>query len=453
MFRFFTTLWVCCFVLAMAGFNNRSFAQSGNVQPITEQIQWKDLLTSNDLVWDRLPRGWKQAPFLGNGEQGTMLYQLDGQTLRWDVGCSAAHEHRPFKDDDMNERNAPVHNRGRHFIGHLKVNLPTELNGGTARLSLWDAKVTGTLSSASGKASFAALAHATQPVMYFELETSGDLSEAGFEYVPVEARNPRSVRNKNLRKPANPSPVVKELADGVQTAVHNLHAGGQTAVAWIEKETDGKRQLWLSVQHSFPELDAVTKAAKAVRAAAEADHDQWIAEHHKWWHEYYPASFLSTGDPFWDGFYWIQQYKLASATRDRGWIIDNQGPWLQPTAWNALWWNLNVQLSHSGFATANRRELGTALSHRLDVLRDNLALNVAEPYRKDSSAIGRSTSGWDLLGRVGQPGGRPPMNKTNGFETGNLLWALHNVDLEYRYWNDTELRDRCLLYTSPSPRD
>ena len=127
--------------------------------------------------------------------------------------------------------------------------MPTELNGGTARLGLWDAEVSGTLSSANGKASFAALAHATQPVMYFELETSGDLSEANFEYVPAEALNPRSVRNKNLRKPANPPPVVKELAGGIQTAVHNLHAGGQTAVAWIEKETNGKRQLWLSVQH------------------------------------------------------------------------------------------------------------------------------------------------------------------------------------------------------------
>ena len=444
MFRFLAIVWVCFVVLVVAEFDNRSFAQSENVQPIVEQIQWEDLLASNDLVWDKLPRGWRQAPFLGNGEQGTMLYQLDGQTLRWDVGCSAAHEHRPFKDDDLSERGAPVYNRGRHFIGHIKVNLPTKLNGGTARLGLWDAEVTGTLASANGKASFAALAHATQPVMYFELEAWGDLSDASFEYVPVEARNPRSVRAKKLRKPANPPPVVKELADGVQTAVHNLHAGGQTAVAWIEKEVDSKRQLWLSVQHSFPELDAVTKAASAVREAAQADHDQWIAEHRQWWHDYYPASFLSTGDPFWDGFYWIQQYKLASATRDRGWIIDNQGPWLQRTAWNALWWNLNVQLSHSGFTTANRRELGTALSYRLDVLRDNLALNVAEPYRKDSSAIGRSSSGWDLLGRVGQPGGRPPMAPTNGAETGNLMWALHNVDLEHRYWNDTDLRDRVL---------
>ena len=444
MFRFHSNLWVCFTVLAVLCLARYVPAQSGSLEPVAEQIQWNDLLAANDLVWNRLPKGWKQAPFLGNGEQGTMLYQLDARTLRWDIGCSAAHEHRPFEKDDLSERNAPVHNRGRHFIGHLKVNLPADLTGGTARLGLWDAELNGTLTSANGTARFASLAHATQPVLYFELNASDDLSKATFEYVPEEARNPRSVRAKNLRKPANPPPVVKELEGGIQTAVHNLHAGGQTAVAWLEKETDGKRQLWLSVQHSFPELDAVTKAATAVREAAKTDHDQWVAKHRQWWHDYYPASFLSTGDPYWDGFYWIQQYKLASATRDRGWIIDNQGPWLQPTAWNALWWNLNVQLSHSGFPTANRRELGTALSYRLDTLRGNLALNVAQPYRQDSSAIGRSTSGWDLLGAVGQPGGRPPMHPTNGLETGNLLWALHNVDLEYRYWNDTELRDRVL---------
>jgi len=72
MFRFFTTLWVCCIVLATAGFNNHSFAQSGNVQPITEQIQWKDLLTSNDLVCGERPMN-----------------------------------NRSFEDDDTNERNAP----------------------------------------------------------------------------------------------------------------------------------------------------------------------------------------------------------------------------------------------------------------------------------------------------------------------------------------------------------
>lgn len=445
MFRSLCPRWVCYAFLAVVSFANHSYAQTTTLEPIVDQVQWSDLLAANDLTWKKLPKNWKQAPFLGNGEQGTMLYQAGRRSLRWDIGCSAAHDHRPFEEDDFKEKNVVVLNRGRHFIGHLKVNLPTDLTGGTARLKLWDAEATGTLTSANGKARFASLAHATQPVMYFEIDASGDLSEASFEYVPEEARSPRAVRAKTPRKPANPSPVVQELAGGVKTAVHNLHSGGQTAVAWIEKKSNGKRQLWLSVQHSFPKSDAVTNAVEAVRKAAKANHKQWVNEHRQWWHNYYPASFVSTGDQYWDGFYWIQQYKLACATRDRGWIIDNQGPWLQPTAWNALWWNLNVQLSHSGFPTANRRELGTALSYRLDVLRDNLKLNVAEPYRKDSYAIGRTTSGWDLLGHAGQPGkGRPPTDPLIGRECGNLLWALHNVDLEYRYWNDTKLRDQVL---------
>lgn len=425
-----------------AGFSaDAQIPQAGSIK---EQIDWGEFMGSHDLVWQQLPRNWKEAPFLGNGEQGTMMYQVGPRKLRWDVGCSAAHDHRPADQDDLTEKHVEVLNRGRHFIGHLELQLPTDITGGDGLLSLWNAEATGSLKSRKGKGLWRSFVHANEPVMYFEIETTGDLADAKFAYVPAQARNPRAVRAKQLRTPANPAPIVKEI-DGVKTAVHNLRAGGQTAVAWLESKANGRQRVWLSVQHSFPKRDAVNKAVAAVRDASSANQDQWVKDHRQWWHEYYPASFVSTGDGFWDGFYWIQQYKLASATRSKGWILDNQGPWLQPTAWNATWWNLNVQVAHSGFATANRRAMGSALSHRLDLSRDNLILNVAKPYRGDSSAIGRSTSGWDLLGHAGQPGtGRDGMDPRIGRECGNLLWALHNVDMEYRYWQDEELRDRVL---------
>uniref|UniRef100_UPI0035661949 glycosyl hydrolase family 95 catalytic domain-containing protein n=1 Tax=Pontiella sp. TaxID=2837462 RepID=UPI0035661949 len=203
--------------------------------------------------------------------------------------------------------------------------------------------------------------------------------------------------------------------------------------------------LWLSVQHSYPETNAVDLAVAAVRSAAAADQAAWVQAHRDWWHAYYPQSFVSTGDGYWDSFYWIQQYKMACATRDNGWIMDNQGPWLQPTAWNATWWNLNIQLSHSGGFKANRREMVSALSHRLDINRAALARSVAEEYRDDSYAIGRSISGFDLLGHSGEPGGRSGVTDANlSKECGNLLWGLHTVDLEYRYWLDTDLRDDVL---------
>lgn len=414
------------------------------VSPVTEQVDWPKFMAAHDMRWDRLPGNWYSAPLLGNGEQGTLMYQLDSRTIRWDVGCSAAHDHRPFEDDDLSEKIVAVLNRGRHFIGHLRLELPANLTGGVSRLSLWDAEATGTLSSSSGTAHWTTLVHATEPVMRFELTATGNLAGANFLYVPEEARSPRAVRIGELRSPVNPSPVLSTLSDGVKTAVHNLWAGGQTAVAWLQKDVGGTKRLWLSVKHSFPGSEAVDQAIAAVRLAASADQAAWVQAHRDWWQNYYPASFVSIGDSYWDSFYWIQQYKLACATRDNGWIIDNQGPWLQPTAWNALWWNLNIQLSHSGVYKANRREMGSALSHSLDVNRDNLARNVAEAYRQDSYAIGRCSSAWDLLSQAGQPGGRPPMDSNIGRECGDLLWALHNVDLEYLYWQDTDLRDNVL---------
>jgi hypothetical protein len=409
-----------------------------------DAVNWPAFMANHDMRWDSLPAKWYDGPFLGNGEQGTLMYQIDANTLHWDVGCSAAHEHRLMEDDDLTEKNSTALNRGRHFIGHLELKLPEELSGSQSRLSLWNAEATGTLKSDGGTASWTTIVHATEPVMRFDISAKGQLKGAAFTYIAEEARNPRATRGKNPRRPVNPSPVLSTLDDGVQTAVQNLIAGGQTAVAWVQKEMGDTTRLWLSVQHSYPGNEAVNRAVSAVRAAANADQTNWLQSHRKWWHNYYPQSFVSVGDAYWDSFYWIQQYKLACATRDKGWIIDNQGPWLQPTAWCATWWNLNVQLSHSGGYTANRRGMVSAMSHQLDVNRDNLAMNVAEPYRDDSYAIGRITSGWDLLGHAGQPNGREPIDASIGRECGNLMWALHNVDMECSYWQDEELRDTVL---------
>lgn len=435
------SVWILFCLLVIASTSGPSF---GDSSPLVDNIDWRSVLADYNLRWTRFPKKWDEAPFLGNGEQGTLLYQLNKRTLRWDVGCSAAHDHRPFEKDDLSEKNVVVLNRGRLFIGHIEVRSPVDLKAMTGRLSLWDAQASGTFTAQRGIARWKTLVHANEPVMYFEMQSQGALSEIDFAYVPEEARSPRAVRAKSQRKPANPPAVLSKGPGEVQTAVHQLHSGGQTAVAWLKKKSRGSVRLWVSVQHSYPGDEALNAAVTAVQAAADADHKEWIARHQAWWHEYYPQSFVSTGDPYWDPFYWIQQYKLGCATRDRGWIIDNQGPWLQPTAWNATWWNLNVQVSHSGVYTANRRGQATALSHRLDVCRDSLALSVAEPFRHDSYAIGRTASGWDLLGHAGQPGGRKPIHNGTDKECGNLLWALHNVDTEYRYWLDVELRDTVL---------
>ncbi|WP_145384352.1 glycosyl hydrolase family 95 catalytic domain-containing protein [Stieleria neptunia] len=426
-------------------------AQSAPIAPIqaaTDAVDWNETLSRFNPRWDRMPNRWDEAPFLGNGEQGTQVYQTGPRTLHFGVGCSAAHDHRPPARDDLNEKHVEVLNRGRHFIGHLELHTSAPLIAGTAELDLWNAEATGTIRSAGGQLTWRCLVHADEPVIMIDTRGSGDLKDSAFEYIPANAQSPRAVRSRQPRQPANPATLRRGDPNGVQTAIQNLVSGGQTAVAWkVVRSDEGantSQVIYLSVQHSFPESTAAASAVHAVETASAPPVDRWVSRHRAWWHHYYPLSFLSTGDPYWDAFYWVQQYKLGSATRDKGWIIDNQGPWLQPTAWNATWWNLNAQISHAGPYQANRRGQGSALSHRLSINRENLSLNVDQKYRSDSYGLGRSSSGWDLIAHSGQPGGRPPIDPRIGHETGNLLWALHNVDLEYRYWHDESLRDEVL---------
>jgi len=176
-------------------------------------------MAKHDMVWNKLPRNWKESPFIGNGEQGSMIYQTGKDVMHWSVGCSAAHDHRPHAEDDFKEKNVPVLNRGRHFIGHLELKTGSEIKNGTARLHLWDAEARGTITTSSGEVTWRALTHAAEPVTFIEIKGGKALKAMKFSYTAALAQSPRAVRSKNPRKPANPSPKVSKLPDGVQTAV------------------------------------------------------------------------------------------------------------------------------------------------------------------------------------------------------------------------------------------
>lgn len=100
-------------------------------------------------------------------------------------------------------------------------------------------------------------------------------------------------RNESPRTPVNPPPVLATLDDGVRTSVHQLHADGQPAVAWLEKETEGTRQLWISAQHSIPGNEAEAMVVAAVRVAAAADLSTWVQAHRDWWHHNFGAVFFA----------------------------------------------------------------------------------------------------------------------------------------------------------------
>lgn len=156
--------------------------------------------------------------------------------------------------------------------------------------------------------------------------------------------------------------------------------------------------------------------------------NDFISSHRKWWHDYYPLSFLTISDPEKEAFYWIQMYKLGSAMRENGPILDLMGPWYHRTFWPMVWGDLNVQLIYWTHLTANRLAVGESLPNNLDKYADNLASNVPDHW-KDSASVA-ALMPQDLIAHAG--GSVPDM----------LAWISHNYWLHCEYADDRQrMRD------------
>ena len=121
-----------------------------------------------------------------------------------------------------------------------------------------------------------------------------------------------------------------------------------------------------------------------------------------------------------ENFYWIQMYKLASATRGDRALIDNTGPWLSETPWPNAWWNLNVQLTYWALNASDHLDLAASLENALYNHIDQLRLNIPAAYRHNSLGIGVASNLECMTTTVGIPG-------KGKAQVGLLPWACHNL--------------------------
>jgi alpha-L-fucosidase 2 len=213
----------------------------------------------------------------------------------------------------------------------------------------------------------------------------------------------------------------------VNLSIQPLKNGMEHATAWKEISGDWGRRLYLSVGWGKTG-EAAKEAAKVVNDAAEKPIQDLMRTHLKYWHNYWPESFVSIPDARMESFYWIQMYKLASATREGRPAIDLLGPWFNTTPWAKIWWNLNIQLTYWTVLASNRLELGKPLCKMIDDGTAALAKNAGQ-FSDDSSTIGRSAS-YDCV-------------RAGGDELCDFPWVMHNYYLQYRYSMDDEmLRER-----------
>lgn len=402
---------------------------------IREKINWVDFMERQDMTWEVLPKYWYEAPFMGNGTLGLMIYQEPGQNcIRLETGNSDAHDHRPERG---------TYGTPHLMTGHFALRPQGEILSGNMRLRLWDALTEAEIITTKGKIYLTAWVHADNMVMVVKGRTEGNESYT-LEWVPASADSPRYLYSQtkegswvslNTAYKSNPKAEVVERPDG-GSSLQKLLYGGETATYWQEMRKRKNHTLWMSLVHTYPQADALDKARTEVENAVRKGYDEMLDSHRQWWHRFYPKSFLTLEDTRKENFYWIQLYKLASATRADRALIDNTGPWLTVTPWPNAWWNLNVQLTYWTLNASNHLDLAESLEHAIYDHVDNLRDNLPEAYRHDALGIGCVSNEKCFSEQVGIPG------KDANAQVGLLPWACHNLWLIYRHkMDDALLRD------------
>jgi alpha-L-fucosidase 2 len=399
-----------------------------NVNQVHLDWNWESFLAQNDMEWVVKPVNWDEGAFIGNGLMGAMIYgEENGQkrnVLRFVSG----------RTDVTATRTDQPGFAPRVPIGELNLELegwiyhPTQL-----RLDLWNAEGSARLSTTRGGARIRTFVHSEDPVMVVELETSEGEKGARLAWYPHSEVDPVLINADgiNLNQFIPEAVIEKSVENGVLVCSQRYTTNEGCVTAWKEVQlSDTRRICYLSIAKGC-DKQARQEAVEAVTRASGMEYETWKNAHREWWHRYYRQSYVSIPDGRLESYYWIQMYKLASATRSDKPIIDNQGPWLAPTPWAGVWFNMNVQMSYSPVYASNRLSIGESLVRALDDHQEQLIRNVAERYRHDSSGLGRSCS-YDLDCEVND-------------EVGNLTWICHNLWRQYRYSMDDKLL-RSLLY-------
>jgi alpha-L-fucosidase 2 len=380
---------------------------------VKTQIDWPAFLARHDIVWEAMPTHFDTGAFLGNGLLGATIYQQGDNGLRFEMGRSDVTEHR--------------RDNARLPIGGLVLTTVGKIQGGTMRLDLWNAEVRGTVTTDKGSISFRSLIHTDAMAILIDLEPSFGEKGSALAWNPSTCQVYRNFVRFN--DPPHPSERI-ETNDTIRVCIQERFSGGDFATAWTETQTTKGRRVILSIADSFPTKSAGEQAVKTVKAVATANPAVLLASHRAWWHEFYPKNFVSVPDPKLESFYWIQWYKLASASRPDRVPVDLLGPWYRNTSWPRIWWNLNIQTLYLPVYTGNRLELGESLINFIDTKRDNFYRNAKDIWKFDDCATVPHTTCYEGLRGDGSCAPDKYINP------GDFTWALHNYYLHYRYSMD-----------------
>ncbi|SMD14458.1 glycosyl hydrolase family 95 catalytic domain-containing protein [Pedobacter nyackensis] len=399
---------------------------------VWQKVNWETFMSRNDLLFDSLSTNWDEGAFLGNGLLGVMVYREDANTLRFDLGRTDVVDH-------VEGINASI-GRGRLPIGRFLMEVDGKIKTINLRLNLLKAELSGTITTDKGSVHFNALVAATKDLIVLNTRSEGAEKPINWRWKPEQAISPfltlkRDSADKYTANP--PYSLVKE--NDIHFNHQPLAAGGGYTTAWKEDTAGKTKSLLITIANAYPVDNTRETAKQLLNATPFKSVPELIKAHQEHWRNFYQKSFISIPDGRLESFWWIQQYKMASATRVGAYPIDLMGPWYKTSPWPKYWWNLNIQLTYYPFFSSNHTELVEPLMKMINDHIDNLSKNAPQPYQHNSAALGRSgpytmTSGIKVL-----KGNDSTGNSAASMELGNLSWLLHVYYQAYEHTMDKRI--------------
>ncbi len=372
---------------------NITFGEAAPKKSLVQlDVNWPTFMAQHDLIWDRVPEDYFAGAFVGNGLLGTILFRDDVEpnTLRFEIGRTDVYDHRI--------KGANAYESCRLPIGQLLLTPVGEITKTELRQDLWNAEIRGVLTTTTGTITFRCYVPSNEEFIVMDLKGTGKEKDAKFRLRPQLAQSARYIAKRamglelNVEYKQNPPFRIEEI-EGIETVTQDLLMGDDYATAWSDKSNpDGSRTVLVTVANRWgkyrkPANGSAIDAVATIKVAQTKNMASVEKAHRAWWHDFYPQSFATLPDARMESFYWIQLYKLASATHPNRPVIDLLGPWFKPTAWPMLWMNLNVQLTYYTLGTTNHTDLEDNLYQLLDRHKDQLVANVTEGFQSDCAGI------------------------------------------------------------------
>jgi len=413
----------------------QGYAQSSN-----NNINWTAFMQEQRLNWDSISDNYYTGILLGNGQLGTNIYKENNHAIRFDIGRSDVTDQRPHNSDTVAFEQ--LLSRPRLPIGKMLLNTKGEISAADMQLDIYNAESSGTITTTKGTIHFFAYVPTGQDVIVVKVYGTGNEKNIQWQWVGEESISPRitsqSKKNGIIDYLNNPGFVEKDSAGYHISHQPLLYSNGYTT-AYTTKQAADTSILLLSVGNAVEvNKSATAEAIQFINNYLAQPEITVLQNHRDWWHHFTKQSLISIPDARMQGYYWMEQYNMASATRAGKPMVDLMGPWYKSkTPWPAIWWNLNTQLAYSSIFASNHLELGRSLFDAFYNNQNTLIKNAPVKWQYDAAAVNRISS-YDLHS--------PVLNDEieNGkFEPGNLTWALFYYHKYFLYSKDTnELQTR-----------